>query len=193
MQIKYHILGDELLGHSILEPVYKTFTRLINIEEGIANGIVRHGSPLFHVQIGDETHPPSAKQIDDAAEAAKGVNARSEFITPYNYKIKVLESYSLKNIDRYTQMYLDEISASTGLPQFILTGSGEGTNKSTADKLIKLIPSAFEPHQLQLKLTVEQQLLKPLFELNGMGEFPTIEWNEMLPEEGKDIGKKVKI
>ena len=59
-------VGDERLGVATLEPIYKSVWRLMNIEEGIATAIFRHGFPLYDITVagGIEGRPPTKEQLD---------------------------------------------------------------------------------------------------------------------------------
>ena len=92
----------------------------------------RHGFPQFHVKLGDKEHQPTNEQVTEESEKYKRINSKSEFVTPYYYEIKVLEAPALKGGESYLKYFIDQIVAGTGVPQTILLGSGEFSNRSSS-------------------------------------------------------------
>ena len=181
--IKYLVfnqIGDEILGLSSLEPIYKTTWRLMNIEEGIASSIFRHGFPLYDITVSgqQEGRPPTKPQLDDAANQVKGLNYKSEFIHPPNYKVKLMESFSLGKGDDYTDTFIDMITSASGLPRYFLMGSAKDLSRASAQELQKPIGPAIEPSQDKLKLFFEKEILEPLMKANHIKEVPELVFGE---------------
>ena len=169
----FHSLGDEILGVSTLEPLYKTVYRLMNIEEGLATSIFRHGFPLYDITVGTEERMPTKEQIDDAIKEVKGLNFKSEFVHPPNYKVALLEAYSLGKGHDYTGVFIESISAATDIPRFLLMGTAKDLSRASAQELRKML-AALKHNQDCIKLFFEEQVLKPLMEINHIDEVPEL-------------------
>jgi len=191
--LRYNVIGDELLGMSTIEPVFKTAERLLKIEEGITQGILTHGNPLHDVIVGDEAHPPTKKMIDNIAEEVKGLNMKSEYVHPPWIRVGQIEAFSLGKSPNYMQPFITAIAACTGVPEFILLGRGEGTNKATATAMVNFVHQTIEPLQQTQALFFEEQILSPLMKLKKIDEVPTIEWNEILPKSVSDYANVIKV
>lgn len=191
--LKYNQIGDELLGMSTLEPIFKTAERLMKIEEGITQGILTHGNPLHDVIVGDESHPPTKEMIDNVANEVIGLNSKSEYVHPPWIRVGQIESFSLGKAPNYMQPYITAIAAATGVPEFILLGRGEGTNKATAQTMIQFIHQTIEPLQQAQALYFEEKILAPLMKLHKIEEVPTIEWNDILPKSIQDYANVIKV
>ncbi len=179
--LKYNVIGDELLGMSSIEPVYKTGERSLKIEEGITQGILTHGNPLHDLIVGDEAHPPTKKMIDNVSNEVKGLNTMSEYVHPPWIRVGQIESFSLGKSPNYLQPFITAICANFEVPEFIALGRGEGTNKATAQAMINFIHQTIEPLQQAQALYFEEQILAPLMKIKNIDEVPMIEWNEILP------------
>ena len=190
--LRNNVIGDEIFGISIIEPVYKTAERLLKIEEGITMGILTHGNPLHDVIVGDEAHPPTKKMIDAVTGEVKGLNMKSEYVHPPWIRVGQIESFSLGKASNYMQPFITAIAATTGVPEFLLLGRGEGTNKATAQAMIEFIHQTIEPLQQTQAMYFEEQILAPLMKINKIDEIPRIEWNEILPRDQKDYATIVK-
>jgi len=180
-QFSYNKVGDELTGISTIEPVYKTAERLMRIEEGTALGIEAHSIPLHDVIVGDETHPPTKEMIDETLKEVKGLSFKSEYVHPPWIRVSQIEAFSLAKIPILMQPFITAIAASTGVPEFILLGRGEGTNKATAQAMARFVNQTIQPLQNKMGMFFEEEILAPLMKLHGIDEQPFIEWNEIIP------------
>ncbi len=191
--LTYNNIGDELFGMSSIEPVFKTAERHLKIEEGIAHGVVTYGNPTRDFIVGDETHPPKKKMMDEVAKEVKGFNFKSEYIHPPWIRVGQIESFSLGKIPNYIKPFVTAIAANFEVPYFIVAGVGEGTNKATAQAMIDFIQQTIEPLQQKQAMYFEESMLAPLMKLNKIDEVPYIEWNEILPKNLKDYANVVKV
>ena len=173
--LSFKNIGDEILGISLIESVYKTTWRLMNIEEGLATAIFRHGFPLYDITIsgGIDGRPPTKEQLDDAAKQVGGLNYKSEFIHPPNYKVKLLEAFSLGKGEDYTDNFTNLICSATGLPRWFLLGTGKDISKAAPD-MLKVIKPSLEENQTKLKLFFEEQILFPLMKANHIQDCPEL-------------------
>src|SRR3989338_5994563 len=132
IHFRINTIADSLTGTGIIEPLVKIIEAKRNIEVGLAEAVTRHGFPQFHVKLGDKEHQPTNEQVTEESEKYKRINSKSEFVTPYYYEIKVLEAPALKGGESYLKYFIDQIVAGTGVPQTILLGSGEFSNRSSS-------------------------------------------------------------
>lgn len=132
IHFRINTIADSLTGTGIIEPLVKIIEAKRNIEAGLSEAIYRHGFPQFHVKLGDPDHQPTGEQVTEESEKYKRINSKSEFVTPYYYDIKVLEAPSIKGGESYLKYFIDQIVAGTGVPQTILLGTGENSNRATS-------------------------------------------------------------
>ncbi len=191
--MSYNQIGDELIGMSSIEPVFKTAERHLKVEEGIAHGVITYGNPTRDFIVGDETHPPKKKMMDEVAKEVKGFNFKSEYIHPPWVRVGQIESFSLGKIPNYIEPFVTAIAANFEVPYFVVTGRGEGTNKATAQVMVDFIYQTIEPLQQKQAMYFEESILAPLMKLNNVEEVPTIEWNEILPKNITDYANVVKV
>ncbi len=189
--LKYNTIGDELLGISSIEPVFKTGERLLKIEEGLAHGVMTYGNPTRDFIVGNAEHPPTKKMLDNTAKEVKGFNFKSEYIHPDWIRVGQLESFSLGKIPNYLQPFITAICAAFGVPEFIVTGRGEGTNKATALAMVEFIRQTIEPLQQEQAMYFEEQILAPYMRIKKVDEIPMIEWNDILPNNIQDYANVI--
>lgn len=174
--LTFNTIGDEWLGISDLEPVYQNVWRLMNIEEGIATAIFRHGFPLYDIKVSgaSEGRPPTKEQLEAAAEEVKGLNYKSEFVHGPNYIVKLLESFSMGKTQDYIDPFINQIVSMSDLPKFVLLGSSEESSKASSQEIIKFIQPLLRPSKEKMKLFFEEQILKPLMEANHINTVPQL-------------------
>lgn len=174
--LTFNTIGDEWLGISDLEPIYQNVWRLMNIEEGIATAIFRHGFPLYDIKVSgaSEGRPPTKEQLQKAAQEVSGLNYKSEFVHGPNYIIKLLESFSIGKSSDYVEPFIDQIVAISDLPKFVLLGSAEDLSRASAKEIIKFIKPLLKPSQDKLKLFFEEQILQPLMLANHVDTVPQL-------------------
>jgi len=186
-------IGDEYLGMSVLEPCFKSIHRYMLTAEGIASGVYRHGNPLYDINVGDETHPASKPMLDQAAEEVRNMNFMSEWVHPPWYRMTLTESFSLGNSPNYLKPFIEDIIVASGMPEFVILGKGENTNKAVAQEIIRTVNLTVEPLQQIQKLFIESQILQPMMSLAGCNTVPLVQWNEILPDYPMDPVKKLDI
>ena len=189
----YNKIGDEILGMSTIEPVFKTAERHLKVEEGIAHGVITYGNPTRDFICGDETHPYTKKMGDAVAGEVKGFNFKGEYIHGPHIRVGQIESFSLGKIPNYIAPFLEAIAGNFEIPYFVLTGKGEGANKATAQVIVDFVYQTIEPLQQAQAMYFEEKILAPLMRLNKVDEVPSIEWNEILPKNLKDYANVIKV
>ena len=169
--------GDEPYGTGILEPLYYNSRRLISVEDALAEALVRHGSPLHDIAVGDETHHTTQKMIDNVVDETEGLSAKSVYVHGPWIKLKQSEAYSLVKTSGWTETFITNISACTGIPRFLLLGVGEGVNKAAMQGLLRLLPVTINTLRDALTEFLEEEIFRPLMETNNIKETVKIVWN----------------
>ena len=191
--LKFNTYGDEQIGISELEPIFKTRQRGMSIEDGIAQGAFRHGVPFLDVTVGDDQHPPDKDMTENVKEEVSNSSYMSEFVHPPWIKTQMFEQFSLARSRGMLDPYIELIATSTGIPRSVMTGSGEGTNKATVRELVNLLqPIVIMPMQIKIKLFLEEQIFAPLIEQEGIDEVPLVQLNELFPSD-YSLADKLKV
>ncbi len=183
MHLGYFFIGDELLSNSLYQSIADSIHRELNIEWSIAESIWRNAWPRLDFTVGTIDNPPTEDQITFISNEVEDLNAKNEFVHGPEVSVTVLEPRSPASFDSFSKTFLRAIVSGTGVPEVLLLGNGEGTNKATADVQAREFQAEIENMQISIKHEVETKLFKKLAELRGWSEIPKLEWNEMLEEE----------
>lgn len=187
----FETLGDEFLGISILQPAFKTIERLTNIEFGTAQALYKHGFPTVKASIGDERHPPTQDDIDDALTQLKGVMSQSEYAHPYWQEIETLDPKFPAKIDTILRYFAAQVVMATDVPAFLILGEERVATRSTADKLFVSLFRSLEFPQDRIKSMVENQIFRPVLDKEDCDSQPELVWSEKTFPLDPDIANKI--
>lgn len=124
-QIKLFTIGDGFYPIGLIEPIYTTSLRKLNIEEAMANAIWRHGFPIILAAVGDMNHEPTPQQIKSLLSKVKDINYKQEMAVPYYYDLKILESKKSEKLREHLEYFREQEIAGLGIPKPFATGGGE--------------------------------------------------------------------
>jgi len=184
-QIKLYTVGDGFYPIGLIEPIYKTSIRKMNVEEALANAIYMHGFPIIWAQLGDLNHEPTPEQIQTILAKLKETSYKREIATPYYYNLKMLEGkFPTKLIDPLDYFSKQEISG-LGLPQSVVTGSTAIKNQAamfylTLRDIVRCTTSA-----------IEKYMFARVCKYEGFKEVPTIKWDMIGAQELDQKAKRI--
>lgn len=182
-QIKLFTIGDGFYPIGLIEPIYKNSIRKMNIEEALANAIWRHGFPIIVGKIGDPNHEPTPQQVKSILDKLKDISFKQELAVPYYYDLKILESKKAEKLRQHLDYFRDNEIAGLGIPKPFVTGGGEATNRATLGNQEGMFQLTLRD---MIDKTVEQirkYLFKPICELEGFKEIPTLKWDVLGADE----------
>ena len=176
----FETIGDEFLGIPLLLPMFKTVERLTNIEHAIAQSLYKHGLPTRDISVGDADHVPSVDDIDKVSQQVKNIDAAGEYTHPYWYKVGTIEPTWPAHIEHIPEIYLNNIIALTGVPKRFLLG--EEKFATTAQALQRNLSLMLEPLQARVKSWVEEQIFKPVLEIEKCEGTVDLTWRAVLQQ-----------
>lgn len=183
-------LNGQYEGVSLLQPAFRLLVHDLNIQESVAIAISRHGYAQLDVSVGAPEAPPNQAAIDDVAGQLEELNSSNEFVHSYTTQVKVLESNSARSYDSYNQLFIKQIVSQLGVPEPILLGTGENSNRSTSDTQGRFYNLQAAADQMSISTPVESIIFSKLAEMHGWADPPSLEWNETFPEdETQKIGQ----
>ena len=131
------MISDSLWGVGVLEPIYRTTLRKMNIEEALAEAIYKIGFPVPILSVGDEKHEPDANGINQLNQGMKGFNYKKNVALAYYNKISALD-VKITGMRENLDYYIDGQIAGIGIPKSIVMGTGEGANRATLEQLTEI-------------------------------------------------------
>jgi len=189
--IKLFSVGDSFYPLGLIEPIYKTSLRKLNIEEALANSIWRHGFPTIVAEVGDANHEPTPQQIQSILDKLKTSSNKQELSVPYYYKVNYLKSEGIADIKENLNYFRAQEIAGLGIPAPFATGGGEATNRAT-------LGNQQDMYQLTLRDIVDKTIesirkymFKPICDLEGFDEVPNLVWELLGTQELDERGKRL--
>lgn len=181
-----HFAFFKLRGHhagtSLFASVMRSIAHAMNTERSVAEAIFRHGFAQYNITVGKEGTIVTQGQIDEVTSQVKDLQVTNEYVHSDDIQVEVLEAKNTRSYDKYADSFISNIISGMGIPEPLLLGSGESSNKATADVQSRHFRSMIESIQIKLKSVIEDKVFKKIAELQGWTEFPRIEWNEVLDE-----------
>lgn len=179
MHTVFLTVGDSFNGIGLIEPLYNAARAKRNAEAGFTHSIHRLGYPLIGLKVGTEGFYPTPDKIDKAVEGFKDIDETSVVGYPSYVEPVILESKSKgaelkQNIGYFTS---EEITA-LGLPVALVTGAGEGTNRSVLDNMLSLFYQRIDMFQQAISSSLEDQVFQKIYEQQSMDSVPRLEWKE---------------
>lgn len=176
-------LNGQYEGVSLLQPCFRLLVHDLNIQESVAIAISRHGYAQLDVSVGSPEAPPNQSAIDDVANQLEDLNSSNEFIHAYTTQVKVLESNSARSYESYNQLFIKQIVSQLGVPEPVLLGTGENSNRSTSDTQGRFYHLQAAADQMSVSIPCDNIIFTKLAEYRGWSEPPSLEWDETFPED----------
>ena len=188
-QTKLFTVGDGFYGVGLLEPIYNMSIRKANVEEALANAIWRHGFPIIWAKLGDMQHEPTPQQIQTMLDKLKNLHFKKEIATPFYYELHMLESKQSSRMQQHLDYFQNQQITGLGIPKPYATGLGEATNRATLNNMSDLFQLTLRDIIQNTTESIRQQMFKPIADMEGFKEVPTIVW-DMVGIDEKDRKSK---
>ena len=173
-------------GQSLILRAYDDIMRDTKTAESTAAAIERHGFPKYHVRVGREGETVQEEDMGAVSKTFKDINAKNEFITPFDVLMANIDEGGLPNVSQYNDITLTRMCAALGVPEELL-GLRRGTTDATAVSRIQVFYKKVENRQKQLarahnlrvidKITQEPGAVKLVFnDVSPQDEAAKAEW-----------------
>ena len=180
VHLRLFTLGEECMGISPLEPVFKVSWIRMNLEEALGEAIYRHGYPIYYFIIGDEKHPSTPQMIKDAKEVLKDFQSAAELTIPEWVKADVLESKApIGQLADLLTFFATQLVAGMEIPRgYLVAESGRGQLETQNIDFEKAIIA----YQNDILEQVSDQLLSEVPGWDKMDPKPKLMYEEISPE-----------
>ena len=176
-QMKLFTVGDAFYPIGIIEPIYKTSLRKMNIEDALANAIYRLGFPIVWAQLGDMNHEPTPQQVENMLKKLKDLTNKSEIATPYYYNLQILESKKSEKLKEHLDYFREQEIAGMGIPKPFATGSAGGATMATLGKQDAMFQLTLRDIIRKTIFSIEKYMFAPICRLEHFKEVPKIKWD----------------
>jgi len=187
--LKLYQVGDGFYPIGLIEPIYKSSIRKMNIEHAMANAIWRHGFPIVVASVGDTNHEPTPQQVNSILSKLKDVSYKQEMAIPFYYKLEILESKKAERLREHLEYFKEQEIAGMGIPKPFATGGGEATNRATLGNQSEMFLLTLRDIIERTSETIQRNMFRPICELEGFKEVPTLRFDALGLDE---LDKKAK-
>ena len=184
--------GDGLEGLGIIEPGYLSSKYKLNLEKAFTNLTLKYVNPKTRIKVGDATHEPTPTQIANALKGVSKINQNTEFAVPYWVDVEMIQAKQPDQFLPILNYFIQQETASTGIPGAFSTGGGEATNRSTLNRQEYMMKLRLKDIIRRVSVAFEKQILNPILESNGYSKYLNkikLVWGEIATE---DLDSKAK-
>ena len=187
----YKTVGARFNGIGMIENEYKTGINKLNIEEGFAQSIYRHGFPLIVASTGDVNHEPTPQKIQNILKKIQGVNYKSEIAVPYYTTLAMLEAKKASKLDIPLNYLIDQEITGMQLPGALVKGSGEDVNRATLSTQTYLLEQKITAQHIKFANQSLAQIFVRVNEMNNMGGLPNFSFNPVNIEDLNSVSERL--
>lgn len=176
-QCKLFTIGDGFYPMGLVEPIYKTSVRKLNIESALANAIYRHGFPIIWARLGDLNHQPTPAQINGMLEKLKNINFKQEIVTPFYYDLQILESKKAEKMQDHLDYFKKQEVTGMGVPSAFATGDADGATYATLGNQSAMFQLTLRDLINKTTFSIRKFMFEPISRLEKFKEVPDIKWD----------------
>jgi hypothetical protein len=192
-QFKLYTFGDGFIGIGLIEPAYKSVVRKLNIEEAHSNYLYNTGFAPRLGYVGDINHEPTPQQVDNMLNQLKDLTYKQNMAMAYYNKVELLEPKKTDTLQSNVQFLQSQQVAASGMPQALVTGSGEETNRQTLTNQQIFFEYGLKDITNRFCNTIRKQIFERAIVLKfGEGhDIPRIVWNKISTAEQNDKANRL--
>ncbi len=188
-QIKLFTVGDGFYPIGLIEPIYQSSLRKLNVESALANSIWKLGFPTRIAKVGDANHEPTPQQIENTLNKLKNSNFKTELAIPYYVSIDILGNKKSEELRTNLEYFKENEVAGLGIPKPFATGGGEATNRATLGNQDGMFQLTLRDIIDKTCESIRKYMFRPICLLEGFKEVPSLKWDFTGPDE---LDKKTK-
>jgi hypothetical protein len=117
------------------------------------------------------------------------VSYKQELAVPFYYDLKILESKKAEKLREHLDYFREQEVSGLGIPKPFATGGGEETNRATLGNQTDMFMLTLKDIIARTTDQIRQYMFKPICDLEGFKEVPTITFDAVGVDE---IAKKAK-
>jgi len=192
-QFKLYTFGDGFIGIGLIEPAYKSVVRKLNIEEAHSNYLYNTGFAPRLGYVGDINHEPTPQQVENMLNQLKDLNYKQNLAMAYYNKVELLEPKKTDTLQSNVQFLQSQQVAASGMPQALVTGSGEETNRQTLTNQQIFFEYGLKDITTRFCSAIRKQIFERAIRLK-FGEnqdIPRIVWNKISTAEHNDKAERI--
>lgn len=171
--LMFSTYGDEFIGVSLLQSVYDTTVRLMNMENAAANASVKAANPLLVGR--SETNNPS--YLATWSKLLGKLTSKEQVFLPKGMQLEML-SPGKQNFNEYADYFLNAVVVASGCPKALLLGGSDGGgNRAELVPIMRHFYGIIRRNQFYMQEFINK-IFKEYGEIAGF-EAPKLAFNEI--------------
>lgn len=181
--------GGWIYGVGLLESAWDEIKHDVEVAEGAAAAIRRHGYGIWHAKVSSTNPevPVADTDVVKVKDALKTLSSRSEVVTSSNVEIVPLNETGQMNVGLYTEWSVTRLCTALGIPGELL-GLRQGSTDATAVSRIENYYKKIQTYQENLADNINTQFIDKI--LTSLGKEPGCVWIEYADPSPEDNIKR---
>lgn len=161
-------INGGLYGVGLLESAWDDIKHDVEVSEGTAAAIRRHGYGIWHARVSstDPERPVSRSEIEVVKNSLQKISARSEIVTSANIEIVPLNETGQTAIGQYSEWTVTRLCTALGIPGELL-GLRQGSTDATAVTRIENFYKKIQTYQQTLAHAINTQFIDRILQSFG--------------------------
>jgi len=190
-QIKFSVVGDGFYPIGLIEPIYKTTIRKMNIEQSYTSSVFRYANPILQAKLGDLNHQPTPAQISSILEKLKNLNSKNEIAVPYYYELSYLQPDAMEKVQENLNYFISQQVAGLGVTHSIATGGSENANAASLGNQSTIFSLTLKQIIKSVCSSIEKEMFAVVCKHEGFKEIPKLEWDIDTGDEMNDMATRI--
>lgn len=150
----------------LIERALDEITRDVEIADGTAKAIQRHGFPRWHLSIGEGEYI-SKEAMTPIETAFQNLKPSHEMATGANVKIENIDSQGVPQTKLYGEWAVNRLSTALGVPEELL-GLGRGSTEATANVKLQAFYNKIGTLQKRAARATNMQVIDRILKKEGI-------------------------
>jgi len=176
--LKYKLIGDALLGTSLIQPMQGSIIRKLKCEDNIEAAVRLVSAPKIVIE-GDFGTDEDAKE---QAKEAASLDANDVVIMQDGKKFQFVNP-GKTDLPALREIFVVNITTASGIPRPILTSESSSINKATMQELMRQLRENMRSNMAKMRNIAENKIFLRIGESYGISDFERIVPHLTFPED----------
>ncbi len=167
--LKYKLIGDALLGVSLIQPMQGSIVRKLKCEDNIEAAVRLVSSPKIVIEGDFGTDEEAREQAKEAAS----LDANDVVIMQDGKKFQFV-SPGKTDLPALREIFVVNITTASGVPRPILTSESSEINKSTMQELMRQLRENMRSNMAKMRNIAENKIFLRIGQSYGITDFERI-------------------
>ncbi|OYT15314.1 MAG: hypothetical protein B7C24_13700 [Bacteroidetes bacterium 4572_77] len=176
--LKYKVIGDALYGVSLIQPMYGSILRKLQIEDSIEKAAKLVAAPKMVLSGNFDTE----EDMRERAREAASLDINDVVLLDNGDTFQFVNPGSIQ-LPELREIFVTNITTASGIPRPVLTSESAEINKATLQELMRELRENMRSNMGKMQQVMEQQIFMRIGEVYGINDYHKIIPRFTFPED----------